>query len=124
MNNDGGRDFRIGNGRKPPEPKARRSGSRTLFLADYDGPIEQADTVRLHPARDNNQRPLLDDLHRHDIAIGYRTTALVTAGLEGLQVICKDPQNIMYHDNWLDILPYADWHYSEIQSGEAWAHLF
>jgi len=50
------------------------------------------------------------------IAIGYQTSALVTAGLEGLKVICKDKRNIMYNQNWLELLPYADWHYSEMDA--------
>jgi len=54
-------------------------------------------------------RPLAEDLRTHDIAIGYTTTALVQAALEGLQVVCKSPLNIMSELNWLELLPYADW---------------
>ena len=114
MRNDGGRVFNCGIGREPPNRKDRESEIGTIFLADYAGPIESADTVRLHPSRKSDPEPLLDALHRHARAIGYSTTALVTAAIEGLEITCKDPRNIMYEPNWLELLPYADWHYSEI----------
>ena len=123
MNDDGGRTFKRGAGRRPPEPEIKRTGCGTIFLADYGGPIEQADTVRLHPAGTSHTESLHQALHRHAIAVGYQTTALVTAALQGLEVICKDHRNIMAQPNWLELLPYADWHYSEIESGELWAHL-
>jgi hypothetical protein len=124
MRSDGGRTFKSGGKRQPPPIKAGRTGNRSIFLADYSGRIDKADTIRLHPARKANQEPLLDALHRHDIAIGYKTSALVTAALEGLRVICKDPRNIMWESNWHELLPYADWNYEEIQSGEAIEHLW
>jgi len=120
---DGSREFKIGHGRKSPIPKTRSTGTGTIFLADYNGPVEHADTVRLHPANEHNREPLYDALLRHAHAIGYNTTALVTAALKGLEVTCKDKRNIMYQKNWLEILPYADWRYSEIESGELWEHL-
>jgi len=123
LNKNGGRDFTIGSGRIAPTPKARRDRGGSIFLADYDGPIEQADTIRLHPARENHKEGLHDVLRRHAIAIGYTTTALVTAALEGLEVVCKDERNIMFQPNWLELLPYADWSNSEIESGEACQHL-
>jgi hypothetical protein len=123
MNKDGGRHYQLGSGRKHIERKDRRSERGTIFLADYNGPVELADTVRLHPAREASSRPLLDDLRRHAIAIGYTTSALVTAGLEGLEVICREPTNIMNRPDWLEVLPYADWRYDEIQSGAVWEQL-
>lgn len=123
MNKNGGRDFKAGSGRKSPEPKTGKAGRGSIFLADYNGPVEQADTIRLHPQREHNPEPLHDALHRHARAIGYNTTALVTAGLEGLEVVCKSKESIMYQPNWLELLPYADWKYSEIESGELWQHL-
>lgn len=124
MRDDGGRNFKIGTGRQAPIPakKPRRGGS--IFLADYDGPIESADTVRLHPASQQYPESLQDALRRHRVAIGYKTTALIKAGLQGLEIDCRDPVNIVAEPNWLDLLPYADWHYSEIQSGEALRHLW
>lgn len=120
---NGRKSFKTGDGRKAPEPKAGNNGAGSVFLADYYGPIEQADTIRLHPERETNPEPLLNCLHRHARAIGYNTTALITAGLEGLEVICKSKESIMYQPNWLELLPYADWRYNEIESGELWDHL-
>lgn len=123
MRADGGRYFDAGSGRKSPPVKDKSDRAGTIFLADYIGPLEQADTVRLHPARERPADGLLEALRGHGVAIGYKTTALVTAALEGLEVVCKDNANIMYEDNWLELLPYADWHHSEISNGEAWEHL-
>ena len=125
---DGSRFIRIGEGRQKPEINERPEKGGTIFLADYDGPIEEADTVRLHPEHNKKSGPpptetLHEALRRHRTAIGYRTSSLVTAALEGLEVICKDSRNIMSNPRWHDILPYADWKYSEIQSGELWEHL-
>lgn len=120
---DGGRSFHVGRGRARPEVRVKDEGSGSIFLADYGGPIEQADTVRRHPDEQSPRESLKDALRRHRIAIGYQTTALVTAALEGLTVFCKDSRSIMSEPNWLDLLSYADWHYSEIASGEAWEHL-
>ena len=123
MNQDGGRDYKVGVGRKSPILKDRLSEQGTIFLADYNGIVESADTVRLHPARKVYERSLFDDLRRHATAIGYKTSALVTAGLEGLEVVCRESTNIMNRPDWLEVLPYADWRYNEIQSGEIWEHL-
>lgn len=120
---DGGRKFKLGENRKSPTIKERQSNHGTIFLADYCGPVEKADTVRLHPAQQNNDEPLIAALHRHRTAIGYQTTALITAALEGLNTVCKDQRSIMADPYWHQLLPYADWHYSEIESGEAWEHL-
>lgn len=123
MRKDGGRHFRIGNGREKPRIGVCQATSGHIFLADYNGPIEQADTIRAHPANGGQIETLEAALRRHRVAIGYATTALVTAGIMGLEVICKDPRNIMSEPNWLDLLPYADWHYTEIENGTAWEHL-
>ena len=123
MTETGGRVFEVGEGREPPTPKPLKTGSRSIFLADYQGEIEPADTIRKHPADQEPTCSLVEALQAHDIAIGYKTTALVTAALEGLQVVCRSPDNIMSEPNWLDLLPYADWSYDEIYSGEAWQHL-
>ena len=115
--------FRVGCGRKPPKPKNGNAGRGSIFLADYDGSVEQADTIRLHPLRKANEEPLLDCLHRHSRAIGYNTTALITAALEGLEIECKSPDSIMSQPNWLELLAYTDWKYSEIESGALWQYL-
>lgn len=116
---DGRRHFKPGSGRKPPEKKDPPGEGGTIFLADYNGKVERADTVRLHPANQKHEESLKDVLRKHRRAVGYQTTALVAAGLEGLEVICKDERSIMSHSNWLELLPYADWSYEEIKSGEA-----
>lgn len=77
----------------------------------------------MHPAEVRPAESLGEALARHDVAIGYRTTALVTAALMGLRIDCRDPENIMARPDWLELLPWADWHYTEIESGEAWEHL-
>lgn len=123
MNASGGRDFAEGDGRPAPIPKPRKPGDKTIFLADYNGPIEPADTVRPHPANEKPIESLEAALERHSVAIGYGSTALVTAALMGLQIVCKDKQSIMSNPNWLNLLPYADWHYLEIASGECLTHL-
>ena len=123
LRSDGGRTFKVGQGRPAPTIAERPTGG-TLFLADYLGPIEDADTVRLHPSQQPSGETLQSVLRRHSHAIGYQTTALVAAALEGLEITCKDKRNIMSEPNWLELLPYADWHFTEIQSGEAIAHLW
>jgi hypothetical protein len=123
MREDGGRRFRAGTGRTPPEIEARPTEGGTIFLADFGGVIEPADTVRRHPDEEKPREPLRAALRRHRKAIGYRTTALVAAALAGLEIVCKDARNILWEREWLELLPYADWHWSEIESGEAWEHL-
>jgi hypothetical protein len=114
LNPDGGRTFHKGEGRTPPKQKPIKTGDKTLFLADWRGPVEAADTVRYHPAQHKATETLQDAISRHDIAIGYGTTALVEAALEGLQIVCKDPRHILNQPDWLELLPYADWGYDEL----------
>ena len=123
LNPDGGRSFHRGTGRAAPVPAERSRAPGTIFLADYNGVIEPAETVRLHPAQEKHTEPLTDALRRHGTAVGYMTTALVTAALQGLQVVCKDDRNIMAQPDWLQLLPFADWDHDEIENGELWAHL-
>lgn len=120
---DGGRIFKAGNGRPAPRVEERPAIGGSIFLADYGGPLEPADTVRRHPAEEAPCEPLHQALRRHRVAIGYSTTALVAAALAGLEIICKDSRHILRDPRWLELLPYADWHWSEIESGEAWEHL-
>lgn len=122
MNKSGGRDFVKGVGKQAPTIKQKEQSNKTIFLADYNGAIEKADCIRFHPANKKSDMPLIDQLNKYGIAIGYKTTALVTAALEGLQIICKG-ENILNHPDWLEILPYADWSSDEIENGELWEHL-
>lgn len=109
LTEDGDRTFKAGSGRNPPEIKDRPLQGGTIFLADYGGPVERATTVRAHPAIEAPTESLIDALLRHRTAVGYRTTALVTAAIEGLEIICKHPGHILNQPNWLELLPYADW---------------
>lgn len=124
MNKKGGRDFFLGRGKQPVKTEPIKTGNRTIFLADYNGKIEQADTIRYHPAQKEEPEPIRIALKKHDIAIGYKTTALITAAIEGLRIVCRDEDHILNNPNWRELLPYVDWHYSEIESGEAWEHLW
>ena len=122
MNKSGGRDFKAGTGKKEliiREP----IGSKSLFLADYNGITEHADIIRLHPANKKYPESLQHDINQCDRATGYETTALVQAALSGLKITCKGKNNILLDPNWLELLPYANWNYNEIESGETWAHL-
>jgi len=122
MNTKGGRDFVEGEGRV--RPKVRKSlGDKSLFLADFNGVVEDADIVRQHPANVSCETTLAEDIKQCDRAIGYNTTALVLAALGGLDVTCKGDTSILLDENWLNLLPYADWHNDEIESGELWHHL-
>lgn len=123
MNARGGRDFFAGEGRPRPVPEPTRAGNRSIFLADFHGPVEPADTVRRHPADELPAESLEMALQRHDVAIGYRTTALVAAALKGLRIDCRSDEHIVAQPDWLDLLPYADWHGREIETGACWEHL-
>jgi len=124
LRSDGGRHFRTGSGRHVPDIESRPETGGTIFLADYGGQIERADTVRRHPAEEAPMETLRAALRRHRTAIGYSTTALVSAALAGLEIVCKDARNIMSEPNWVELLPYADWHWTEIESGKAFEHLW
>lgn len=118
------RTFSAGEGRTPPEIRPKDfHGNKTIFLADYNGPVETADTVRLHPGNKHYEETLEAALSRHDVAIGHSTTALVTAALMDLEIICRDPAHILNQPNWLELLPYADWSIKEISEGLMWQHL-
>jgi len=122
MNNIGGRDFKLGSGKdklKTLEP----IGNKSLFLADYNGVVENADIVRLHPENCRYETSLQDSINECNRATGYETTSLVQAALCGLEINCKGNTSILKKDNWLELLPYANWSYDEIRSGELWQHL-
>ena len=124
MDSNGDRVFHKGFGRKPPKIAHKTSGNGTIFIADYDGPVDNsADYVRLHPAAKNYNESLIEALRPFKKAIGYKTTALVTAALEGLEIECRHKNHILNQKNWLELLPYADWHGNEIANGLAWEHL-
>lgn len=122
MNSMGIQVHRAGTGRAPPERQPIKTEGGTIFFADYCGPVEEADTVRLHPANETPTETLEEAISRHRHAIGYTSTALVQAALAGLTFECRVPDYIMSRPDWLEVLPYADWRWDEIASGEAWEH--
>lgn len=122
---DGGREWQVGTGREPPPVPPPPPGRGRVFLADFAGPqqIVDADYCRTHPARQAPAQPLEAVLARYHTAIGYRTSALVTAALAGLVVECRWPPHLVNRPDWREVLPYADWSREEIARGEAWEHL-
>lgn len=122
MNKNGGRDFKLGTNKKELF-KRESKGSKSIFLADYNGVSENADIIRLHPENYKYKTTLQEDIAKCNRAIGYDTTALIEAALSGLKITCKGKTSILLNDNWLELLPYANWSYNEIESGEVWEHL-
>lgn len=122
MNLLGGRDFIQGEGKTLPVMH-ESNGDCSLFLSDYNGKVEYADFIRLHPMNKKYRISLIRTIKMCDRATGYNTTALVTAALYGLSFICKGDSSILNDPNWFQLLPYADWSYNDIQTGKLWAHL-
>ena len=62
-----------------------------------------------------------------DAAIGYSSTVLVEAELNGLHVHTEDKRHVCYQvddrEQWLIDLSWAQWSYSEIVNGNFWEHL-
>jgi hypothetical protein len=116
-----------GGARAHPELQPMKSGRRTVFLCDYgQKPFGAYHTVRYHPS-DRPSRYSLDDcLRSHDIAIGRRTTALVEAHIQGLQVETDDPHSPVWGVNdrvsWIRNLSWHNWSIDEIAKGEMWSH--
>lgn len=123
MRADGGRHYFERDSRDKPIIENHPQGQGTIFLRDHGGPMGRADTIRFHPAERPSTESLQQALLRHRIAIGHQTSALVKAGLMGLTIDCRDKRNIMFEKNWLQLLPWAEWNYQDIQSGELWSHL-
>lgn len=118
------RVFYEGEGREPPEIESLPLGDKSIYLCDYNtGPLIHTDIIRRHPLVEKPSQTLREQLMLCNQAAGFQTTALVTAALMGLDINCLNPGHILNQPNWLNLLPYTDWHYSEIESGEAWQHL-
>ena len=147
LNEDGGMRYPInapGHRSWPQDvqPWRFRDESKAIYLMDY-GPyanqyrlaLEHYEhvTMRVHPATGKIQPALQDHLKGHGVAIGNRTSALVTAALLGYPVISFDKRSPVYeiagHDildirrpdrtQWLDNMSHAQWSAEEIRSGEA-----
>lgn len=63
------------------------------------------------------------------VAHGFSTSALVTAGLAGLNLVCHDPDSVAARwrrdarEQWCHDLAYLNWHEAEIADGSAWEWL-
>jgi len=123
LNPEGDRDYPQTMLRDELEIAERPISDKTVFLADYDGPVCEADTIRWHPVEKTSDESLHDCLRRHYKAIGFRTTAFISAALEGLEIECLNSSHILNKPNWQELLKFTDWNFNDIQSGEAWAHL-
>lgn len=143
LNDDGGMVYPTGCDdlrQKPDLFGWRDSTDRAIFLLDY--PMRDFDIiksefsdvgVRYHPAIKPNQISLDHHLSMYDVAIGWRTSALVTAAVNGMPVISFDSRSPVYpiagrdimdirkpcRKQWLNNLSYAQWSGKEIASGEA-----
>jgi hypothetical protein len=109
--------------RDHPELLPMKDGNRTIYLCDYgDAPLNGFDTVRRHPTNTKPTETLKSALNRHDIALGRRTTALVTAAFMGLAVRTDDPHSPVYglvdREQWAVDLAWHNWSKDEISSGD------
>jgi len=148
LNPDGTRDFRNtdkthGKGSlpdlKPLKPKRRA----VVVFGDYGRDPKQEmsyarrtyDSVfyRAHPSS-TERTPYLTlggELNNvweiADCAVGYKTTALIDAEINGLHVHSTDPQHVVHHDGdrqqWINRLSWANWNHEEIKRGYFWEHL-
>lgn len=116
----------------------RPATGRRIFLADYGAERhhhpalmdrEQITCFRAHPSTERAARDLAAVLADYDVAYGFKTSALVTAGLHGLNIVALDPRAIAarwcvsHRERWCYDLAYANWSLAEIASGAAWEHL-
>lgn len=129
-----------------PTIKPWKNGKRLIVLCDYGEKSYKYQNrvrphfgnvaVREHPSSVSyKQIDLLDELEDFEIAIGGRTTALVTAAIEGLSIFCVDRLSPVYpvasavpyiikpdRDRWLKDLSWHNWTLEEIKSGQMWHH--
>lgn len=142
---DGTRKFATGTADRPkPDylPWKTREGS-CLILADYQQDINSSVvrdrfnpvTTRRHPAEIESRHSLSTELAFADVVMGHSGTAIFTALMMGVPVICTDPNNIcmpvcsdsveadLYRgdrDPWLHDMSYTQFTLDEIHSGLAW----
>lgn len=114
--------------RDHPKLKPYKHGSKSIYLCDYgEGPEGHYHSVRYHPAQKAPKRSLQEDLDKHHIAIGKRTTALVDACINGLSVITDDPHSPVYdvtnRYEWIKGLAWHNWSLDEIERGDMWHSL-
>lgn len=108
--------------RAHPRLKPLKAGDRSIYLCDYrERPDRVYDTVRLHPAEEVPAESLEDALKAHQVAVGRRSTALVTAAIDGLRVEVLDQRSPAYmpgtRKKWINDLAWHNWSLDEIASG-------
>lgn len=111
--------------RQHPELQPMKEGERRVYLCDYGcSPLGKYHTVRFHPSDRPSRYTLEECLDTHHIAMGRRTTALVTAHIAGLRVETDDPHSPVYgatdRVQWVNDLAWHNWALDEIAAGEAW----
>lgn len=114
--------------RAHPELKPMKVGDRRVYLCDYNRPPEGFyHTVRYHPSEKKSRYTLQECFDMHDIALGRRTTALVDAHINGLQVFTDDPHSPVYgiesREQWIRDLAWHNWSHDEIARGEMWTFI-
>lgn len=113
---------------------------RVIVLNDYETKVqwdyltEHFDVeVREHPARIKPMDTLGKALSRNDIAVGFNSTALVSAAIAGLPVVSQAAHSPVHaissgsidelvrpdREPWINNLSYMNWSAGEIASGEA-----
>lgn len=109
-----------------PQFRPYKEGSKAIYLCDYGElpPQDWTGAVRRHPGG----RPkitLEEALEGYHIAAGRRTTALVTAAIEGLTIDTDDLYSPVWpirgggdRAQWLNDLAWHNWSQDEIASGE------
>lgn len=157
LNADGTRNFgntdRPGkNGELPalsPRKRLRRStglkGGCCIVFGDYGrDPAEECQLARQHfdrvyyrphPASQTSQSPVLspdwtlaEAFSMADGAVGYSTTALIKARINGLHTLSTDPNHVVLwepddDERWLRKLSWCQWSSDQIRRGEFWEHL-
>lgn len=153
---DGSRDFRNhgamdGHGRLPTLKAIKDARRCAVIFADY-GQRDIAERVaelrqtwngslyfRPHPQQQDVsvkaitlKCPLEQVWSLADVAIGHSSTVLVEARINGLQIDCSDPLNVVNEhpedrETWLRELSWAQWSAHddnpELQRGDFWSHL-
>ncbi len=120
--------------RPVPQVKPYRQGpERAIYLCDYgEFPPPRFAHFRRHPEDKPGQPTLQQHLEGYTVAHGRRTTALVAAAIEGLQVVSVDRHSPVYpisgqtdrcRITWLKGLAWHNWSRDEIASGAAWEYL-
>ena len=140
MTKDGGRVVLSGDNDRPkPELQPWKTGDKVIELVDFGGQPSTGHNYRLHPTTSKPTETLDSALRRHDIAVGGVGTAMVTAAIYGLPVVCLDNRSVCLpmsskstnpidiirpsREQWLNNLSYMNWSGSEIESGEAFEYL-